>query len=87
MMLSHSEGCDAVPSLYYVRNMHREEYSPLLFDRELQLQGAAYSRYAEHFEELLRETLAELYDPSIPFRQTEDPKACQYCDFKLICRR
>ena len=87
MMLSHSEGCDAVPSLYYVRNMHREEYSPLLFDRELQLQGAAYSRYAEHFEELLRETLAELYDPSIHFRQTEDPKACQYCDFKLICRR
>lgn len=87
MMLSHNEGCDSLPSLYYVRNMHREEYSPLLQDKELQITGAPYSRYAEQFETLLRETLAELYDPSIPFRQCEDPKTCQYCDFKVICKR
>ena len=28
MMLTHSEGCEAVPALYYVRRMNRPDYSP-----------------------------------------------------------
>lgn len=87
MMLYRSRGCDALPTLYYVRNMHREEYSPELDDKELKIRGARYSAYAGKFEELLRETLAELYDPDVPFRQCEDAKTCQYCDFNTICKR
>ena len=33
MMLTHSEGCEAVPALYYVRRMNRPDYSPELVDR------------------------------------------------------
>ncbi|MBR5464285.1 MAG: exodeoxyribonuclease V subunit gamma [Alistipes sp.] len=87
MMLHHSEQCDVVPALYYVRNMHRDDYAPWLIDCEKQKTGIPYSRYAALFESLLAETLATLFDPNIPFTQVKDDKACQYCDFKLICRR
>ena len=43
------------------------------------------------FSELVKEKLArkldELTDPSVPFRRTEDPRTCQWCDFKMICGR
>ena len=40
LMLRRTEGCDAVPALYYVRAMNRPDYSPQLIDRELGLRGA-----------------------------------------------
>lgn len=87
MMLSHSRGVDAEPALYYVRAMNRPDYSPQLDDKELGLRGARYSHYRERFEELLRETLAELFDPAVPFRQCADADTCKFCDFNLICKR
>lgn len=87
MMLRHVRGSDAVPQLYYVRQMHRSDYSPLLTDRELGVRGAPYSLYEGRFEELVRETLAELFDPTQPFRQCADTDTCRFCDFNVICRR
>ena len=87
MMLGRMHGCDTLPTLYYVRNMHRDDYEPLLDDRERGVRGAPYSFYAEPFETLLRETLAELFDPAVPFGQCTDPESCTWCDFKEICRR
>lgn len=87
MMLCRSRGCDARPALYYVRNMHRDDYVPELDDKQAGVCGAAYSRYAGPFEELLRTTLAELYDPAVPFRQCADEDTCRFCDFNTICKR
>ena len=87
MMLNRTRGCDVLPSLYYVRQMHCEDYSPLLIDRQNGVEGITYADYAEEFEQLLRETLEELYNPEIPFEQCEDEASCKYCDFKAICRR
>lgn len=87
MMLHRTRGCDAEPSLYYVRSMNRPDYSPLLDDKQLGIRGARYTHYREPFEELVRATLTELFDPSIPFRQCEDEDTCKYCDFNVICKR
>lgn len=35
----------------------------------------------------LESLLLEMYDTDIPFRRTDDDKACTYCDFKMICGR
>ena len=88
MMLFHSRGggcrADALlraghaPGRLFVR----------LVDRELGRTGVRYSEYREPFERLLRETLAEMFDPAIPFRQCEDAEhTCHYCDFREICKR
>lgn len=86
MMLHSTEGREVEPALYYVREMHRPDYSPRLLDRE-HPENSRYTTWKEVFEGYVRRTLSELYDPSVAFRQCEDAATCKYCDFKSICRR
>ncbi len=97
MMLQHIEQTPVVPSLYYVRFMHSPDYSPLLVSKRngvvatideaydnVETEGGASQK---KFEEYLSETLSELLDRSIPFRQADDKDGtCSYCDFRAICR-
>ena len=87
MMLHYSEAVSVVPSLYYVRFMHDDTYSPLLIDKAKKDNGIArYEAIAAEFEPYLKETLAELVDCNTPFRQAEDREGtCTFCDFKDIC--
>lgn len=39
----------------------------------------------DRFEELLRTRIADLMDPSIPFRPTPTKEACRYCPVKNFC--
>lgn len=91
MMLSHEYKCDVRPELYYVVKMASESYSPLFEGvfgaNEKSAKLMSYYECREEFEQNVRQTLTELYDRSIPFRQSEDEKACTYCDFKDICGR
>ena len=87
MRLYRTRGGEADPTLYSVRAMNRPDYDPRLFDRELNIRGGRYTHYAGRFEELVGETLAEMYDPATPFRQCADADTCKYCDFNVLCRR
>jgi RecB family exonuclease len=46
---------------------------------------------SEEFKRLTRENLrallAEMTDPTVPFRLTTETDTCSYCDFKTICGR
>ncbi len=39
------------------------------------------------FEDHLKQLLLEIFDPSIPFKQTEDTKVCRFCSFSHVCYR
>ncbi|RLD80550.1 MAG: hypothetical protein DRJ15_06760 [Bacteroidetes bacterium] len=39
------------------------------------------------FEEHLITLIQAIFDPSVPFKQTEDDKRCKYCSYKEICNR
>jgi len=39
------------------------------------------------FETRLKELVNEIYNPEVPFTQTEDLKQCEYCAFNRVCRR
>ncbi len=80
-------GRDVCPSLYYVRRMMSENYSPLLNDKGNGHRVECYSDYREDIENFLRDELKELFDPNTPFKQCENVTTCQYCDFKTICNR
>ena len=47
----------------------------------------ASAEFARLTRERLKDLLAEMTDPSVPFRRTEEIKTCEYCDFKMICGR
>lgn len=88
MMVYHTHGMDVHPELYYVRKMSDAEYSPLIVDKSSKdVSGAPYSSFMSEFESLVAGTLAEIYDAAMPFRQTDDRKACEHCDFAPICFR
>ncbi|HAZ26865.1 MAG TPA: hypothetical protein DCY95_21735, partial [Algoriphagus sp.] len=44
-----------------------------------------YKDYDPDFQTKLKELLEELYNPEIPFDQTEVLKKCEYCPYKEIC--
>ena len=89
MMLSHERGRDVRPELYYVGAMVRDNYSSRFVEtierksRTLE----AYSEVAEDFEAEVKETLREMFNRSIPFKQCQDSSACKYCDYQTICNR
>lgn len=87
MMLHRERGTDVTPSLFYASRMMNDDYSPLLFDHAADRFVERYSHYAEEFEYYLDETLNEIFDYDTPFHQVADNGACQYCDYKKICRR
>ena len=88
------------PALYYVRDMQKKGYSPLLqmgggkqkpgkteITHFSMVLDESKEKLQDVFEKKLRETLRELFDCTKPFEQCKDAEYCTYCDFKKICRR
>ena len=47
----------------------------------------SYGAVQTPFEAFLRQQLSELFDPAVPFVQTEDAKSCEHCSFRSLCGR
>lgn len=86
MIIHRNMGCDVQPALYYVRNINSPDYSPLLMDKSRNAHVSSYIYYRSEFEQELRRTLEELFDPTKPFVPCIDDKPCQWCDYREICR-
>ena len=70
-------GRPLVNSIYSVSSLFTEP----LEDRP------ASAEFARLTRDRLKDLLAEMTDPSVPFRRTEERKTCAFCDFKMICGR
>ncbi|PRY87977.1 PD-(D/E)XK nuclease family protein [Mongoliibacter ruber] len=73
------------PGLFNVKEIFGENFSPFL-----KLDKAEFENYLEvqeDFEVGLSGLLAELFDSTVPFIQTEVVEKCQYCPYKDICGR
>ena len=46
-----------------------------------------FSIVKEEYTENLIGCLEDIFNPSIPFFQTEILKTCEYCDYRAICNR
>jgi|GEM_PF-5291048 len=69
-----------IPHLYYLQNLLVEnvaEKHPHIGSIEFQI----------NFRDAIRRLLKEIFNPAIPFTQTEDLRKCSYCDFKNLCGR
>ncbi len=77
------------PGLYLLREINKENYSPLLRMGEKSdiNDFLNFHEYADEFESRLLQLLEELFDPDIPFKQTNVTERCEYCDFNTLCQR
>jgi hypothetical protein len=74
-----------VPTLIYMQEAGKEDYSPvILYNKEL---VNDFRKLNPEFEILLKQKIKELFNPDIPFQQTEITSVCEYCDFKEMCGR
>lgn len=73
------------PALYGMREVFEAEFEARLSVNKVAL--GDYREVADEFEGMMDEVLAELFLSEEPFRQTEDTKACEYCEFKGFCHR
>ncbi len=79
-----------VPCLYFIRDIFNDKFDYMIFlkearNKEIPVENAI--DYLQEFEQRLKETLAQMMDPAIPFSQTEDTETCIYCPYHLICHR
>jgi len=79
-----------VPCLYFIRDIFNDKFDYMITlkesrNNEVPIENAL--DYLQEFEYRLKETIAMMMDPVIPFSQTEDTETCIYCPYHLICHR
>ena len=82
------------PSIYYVRDLFADDFDPSIYlgksrakKENCLLIDDFVAQQLPAFESALRDTLDEIFDPRIPFIQTDRSDQCNYCDFRDICGR
>jgi hypothetical protein len=74
-----------VPGLMNRVNLFSEDFAFGLQQSHGSLQDA--TPLLAEFEEHVKQLLSEIYDPAIPFDQTDDQEVCRFCAYSQICYR
>ena len=77
------------PSLLYIHRAASDDYSPIIKIKEDKVaeEVTDFIIHEDKFREMLQELLEEIFNPDIPFTQTEVEDKCTYCDFKAMCKK
>lgn len=91
-LMHHSEGklnVSLVPGLYPVIDINKDDFDYHIFigppNRKEIISD--YRVMDEEFTEKLTYLVEEIFNPNIPFYQTEITDHCEYCPYKNICHR
>jgi len=74
-----------IPGLLYMQEAAKENYSPIIPYNKEPIDD--FNELNEDFKNLLLNKIDEIFNPSIPFEQTEITKTCEYCNFKEMCNK
>ncbi|WP_300702679.1 PD-(D/E)XK nuclease family protein [Bacteroides sp.] len=89
-ILCRKQPLKVAPSLLYIHRAASDNYSPVIemgAPRQSKIPVNNFAFYEDEFRERLQELLQEIYNPDIPFDQTENTKRCEYCDYRSLCKR
>lgn len=72
------------PGLLFIQNAGADDYDPTLkLGKELLTDVAPMEA---EFTNHLRSLLADIYDPALPLKPTEDKKRCVFCPYAALCK-
>ena len=80
-------GMPIQPAIYFLRTLFLGTFDPVVLYKA-HGKGEkvdSFEEFASDFEDGLRRCLEEIFDPAVPFTQTETGKACAYCTFRGLC--
>lgn len=72
------------PSVYYIRNLFKG-FDPYIYTGKTIVDD--FAPYLKEFNTTLETLLSDIFNPKIPFTQTENQDKCRYCNYKDICLR
>ena len=75
------------PGIYYMRNLFSDAFDSAVYQKPAKekIPLSEFASIRDNFAEELGKCLCEIFDYTIPFRQTETENACMYCAFTGIC--
>ena len=83
-MRESAPGTNVKPILLYPSKAGAKDYDPTLhIGREVV--DNFPNLFAQQFVEALKSRISEIFDPKVPFTQCPDWRACDRCDFRLLC--
>jgi CRISPR/Cas system-associated exonuclease Cas4 (RecB family) len=80
----HSSPIKVSPALLFIQHAGVEDYDPTLYFGRERISDIAV--YSERFNELLEQTVNEIFSPDTPFTPTNDLKVCSTCPYAQLCR-
>lgn len=89
-IMSRKQTMKVAPSLLYIHRASSDSYSPVIEmgpSRKPKTPITDFSPYEKKFRERLMDLLKEIFNPDLPFTQTEIRKNCDYCEFRQLCGR
>ena len=78
------------PGIYYMRDVFKDDFDTELHakpERNVNDTIKDFSAYEDEFRALLTNSLEEIFNPDIPFVQTENTKICLFCPYTGVCNR
>ena len=72
------------PALVFIQHAGGDNYDPTLCFGNQPVRDIA--QVSARFNELLEETITEMFSPDVPFQPTSDQRTCSTCSFATLCR-
>ena len=88
LIVSRSErwnpaGHPVSPALLFIKQAPANHYDPTLLIDKHPISDVTV--YEEEFLTKLKETVADMYSPNVPFTPTDDRKKCELCPYRMLC--
>ena len=75
------------PTLLYTRTSSKPTKEDIYYKIGTDFLTDFNTQCGQDFEERLKNTISEIFNPDITFDPTDDKEACKNCDFKSLCGR
>ncbi len=86
---ANSDNLPVAPALLFIRQTQKKDYNPILSftggKRGVRLLVMDIDQHYEEFVDGLKNLLAEIFNPDMPFIPTQQTKRCQTCPYNKIC--
>ena len=76
-----------MPSLIFTQKVFNDKFTYKIRHIDKKTDILNYSDVEDEFIPLLKSRIEDIFNPELPFFQTNEPESCKYCDFKVICKR
>jgi CRISPR/Cas system-associated exonuclease Cas4 (RecB family) len=82
--LNQNPGVKLSPAVYYLRSIFNDFNPKIIMDKiPVNDLNSCLLEFKEKFDEVVE----EIFNPSVPFTQTQNNKNCQWCSFKDLCNK